>query len=43
MGPCTQVVYTLALKYLDRDYFKAKVYLLFGYHGPLGIILEAEY
>ena len=24
-GPCTQIVYTLAPKYLHRDYFKAKV------------------
>ena len=32
-GPCTQIVYTLAPKYLYRDYFKAKVYL-FGYMDP---------
>ena len=25
MGPCTQIVYTLTPKYLNRDYFKAKV------------------
>ena len=25
-GPCTQIAYTLAPKYLYRDYFKAKVY-----------------
>ena len=29
-GPCTQIVYTWAPKYPNRDYFKAKVYL-FGY------------
>ena len=34
-GPCTQRVYTLAPKYLDRDYFKAKVYTIWV-HGPLG-------
>ena len=34
-GPCTQIVYTLAAKYPNRDYFKAKVCLL-GVHGPLG-------
>ena len=34
-GPCTQIVYTLAPKYLYRDYFKAKVYTIWV-HGPLG-------
>ena len=34
-GPCTQIVYTLALKYLYRDYIKAKVYAIWA-HGPLG-------
>ena len=34
-GPCTQIVYTLALKYLYRDYIKAKVYTIWV-HGPLG-------
>ena len=34
-GPCTQIVDTLALKYLNRDYFKAKVYSIWV-HGPLG-------
>ena len=34
-GPCTQIVKTLALKYLFRDYFKAKVYTIWA-HGPLG-------
>ena len=29
-GPCTQIVYTLAAKYLCRDYFKAKVYTIWG-------------
>ena len=32
-GPCTQIVYTWAPKYPNRDYFKAKVYLL-GYMDP---------
>ena len=27
-GPCTQLVKTLAPKYLYRDYFKAKVYTI---------------
>ena len=31
--PCTQRVYTLAPKYLYRDYFKAEAYL-FGYNVP---------
>ena len=26
MGPCTPLAYTLAPKYLHRDYFKAEVY-----------------
>ena len=26
-GPCAQIVYILAPKYLYRDYFKAKVYI----------------
>ena len=30
------IAYTLALKYLYRDYFKAKVYLFIWVHGPLG-------
>ena len=34
-GPCTEIVYTLAPKYLYRDYFKAKVYTIWV-HGPLG-------
>ena len=34
-GPCTPIVYTLAPKYLHRDYFKAKVYTIWV-HGPLG-------
>ena len=32
---CTQIVYTLAPKYLYRDYFKAKIYTTWVY-GPLG-------
>ena len=32
-GPCTRIVYTLALKYLYRDYIKAKVYTIWV-HGP---------
>ena len=36
-GPCTQIVYALAPKYLYRDYFKAKVYTVWA-HGPLGIM-----
>ena len=32
-----QIVDTLALKYLSRDYFKAKVYTIWV-HGPLGIL-----
>ena len=35
--PCTQIVYTLALKYLYRDYIKAKVYTIWV-HGPLGLM-----
>ena len=34
-GPCTQIVDTLALKYLYKDYIKAKVYAIWV-HGPLG-------
>ena len=32
-GPCTQIVYTSAPMYLNRDYFKAKVYTIWV-HGP---------
>ena len=35
LGPCTQVVYTLAPKYLYRDYFKAKAQTIWV-RGPLG-------
>ena len=35
-GPCAQIVYTLAPKYLSREYFKAKVYAIWA-HGPLGL------
>ena len=38
-GPCTQVAYTVAPKYLYRDYFKAKVCTIWA-HGPLGKALE---
>ena len=34
-GPCTQIVSTLALRYLYRDYIKAKVYAIWV-HGILG-------
>ena len=34
--PCAQIVYTLALKYLYRDYMKAKAYTIWA-HGPLGL------
>ena len=37
-GPCTQIVYTLAPKYLYGDYFKANVYTIWV-HGPLGLLL----
>ena len=35
-GPCTQRGYTLAPKYLYRDYSKAKVCTIWV-HGPLGL------
>ena len=38
-GPCTKIAYTLAPKYLFRDYFQAKVYTVWV-HGPLGKSLE---
>ena len=31
---CKQTAHTLAPTYLSRDYFKAKVYILFGYMDP---------
>ena len=34
-GPCAQIVYILAPKYLFRDYFTAKVYTIWV-RGPLG-------
>ena len=34
-GACTEIVYTLATKCLNKDYFKAKVYTIWA-HGPLG-------
>ena len=36
-GPRTFLVYTLAPKYLYRDYFKAKVYTIWA-HGMLGTV-----
>ena len=33
-GPCTQIVYTLGPMYLHREYFKAKVYILYEYMDP---------
>ena len=36
-GPCTQTVYTVAPRYLYRDYFKAKVYTTIWVRGPLGM------
>ena len=39
-GPCAQVVYTLAPKYLKREYFMAKVYASWV-HGTLEIMLDA--
>ena len=40
-GPCTQIVYTLAPKYLYRDYFKANVYTNWA-HGPLGFFFHSN-
>ena len=36
------MVYTLALKYVDRDYFAAKVYAAYTIwvHGPMGLELK---
>ena len=39
MGPCAQMVYTLAPKYLYRDYIKANVYTIWV-HGPLGVYMD---
>ena len=33
---CAQIAYTVALKYLNRDYFKAKEYAIWV-HGPSGL------
>ena len=33
-GPCTQIVCTLGAMYLCREYFKAKVYIIWV-HGPI--------
>ena len=35
-GPCTQIVYTLALKYSLYRYIGTKVYTIWV-HGPLGV------
>ena len=35
-GPCAQIVDTLAPQCPNRDYFKAKVEILFWAHGPIG-------
>ena len=40
-GPCAQRVYTLAPKYLNRDYFKANAYTSWA-HGPLGYTTIVE-
>ena len=40
-GPCTQIVYTLAPKYLNRDYIEAIVYTIWV-HGPLGLVFFQE-
>ena len=43
-GPCTQIVYTLAPKYLHRYYFKAKVYTAYTIwvHGPMRLESQAD-
>ena len=38
-GPYTQIVYTLAPKYPDKEYINAKVYTIWG-NGPLGLFLD---
>ena len=40
-GPCTQIVYTLAPKYLYRDYFRARVYTIWV-PGPVGLTLKDD-
>ena len=40
-GPCTQIVYTLALKYSYRDYIKAKIYSVWA-HGSLLFVLVGK-
>ena len=40
-SPCTSIAYTLAPKYLVRDYFKAKVYTIWV-HGSLYLILQNQ-
>ena len=36
-GPCTHIVYTLALKYSPYRYIGPKVYAIWV-HGPLGLV-----
>ena len=38
-GPCTQIVYTLAIMYLNRNYVKAKDSTIWV-HGPSGYKLS---
>ena len=40
-GPSIHIVYTLALKYLYRDYIKAKVFTSWV-HGPSGFISSSR-
>ena len=40
-GPCTQIVYTLALKYSLYRYIGAKVYTIWV-HGPLRLMLQSQ-
>ena len=37
-GPCTQIAYTLALKYSLYRYIGPKVYIIFGYMAPWGSV-----
>ena len=41
-GPCTQIVYTLALKYSLSRYIGPKVYTIWV-HGPLGWGFTGQY
>ena len=40
-GPCTHIAYTLAPKYLYRDYVTAKLYAIWV-HGPLGVVNDLQ-